>query len=60
VLRIEYSDTLYSGVVRTWNPWYEASCLPPRGQSHQQRLAGELPESLNMENPSLDVKVAGV
>jgi hypothetical protein len=30
------------------------------GWSHWQRLAGELLESLNTKNPSLDVEVAGV
>jgi hypothetical protein len=60
VLRTEPSDTLYSGVARTWTPWCGVSCLPPRGQSHRQRLVGELPENLSTKNPSLDVEVAGV
>jgi hypothetical protein len=51
---------MYSEVAQTWTPWCEASCLPPRGQSHQQRLVGELPENLSTMNPSLGVKVAGV
>jgi hypothetical protein len=49
MLHIESIDTLYS-----------ASCLPLRGQSRRQRLAGELPENLSTKNPSLDVEVAGV
>jgi hypothetical protein len=60
VLRTESSDTLYSEVVQTWTPWCGASCLPPRGRSHRQRLVGELPESLSMMNPFLGVEVAGV
>jgi hypothetical protein len=59
-LRIESFDTLYSGVDQTWTPWYGASCPPQRGQSHRQRLAGELPESLTMMNPSLGAEVADV
>jgi hypothetical protein len=59
-LLAESSDTLYSGVDRTWTPWCRDSCLPPRGKSHQQRLAGELPESPSTTNRSLDVEVAGV
>jgi hypothetical protein len=33
--------------------------VPLRGRSHQQRLAGELPESPSMKNPSLSAEVAG-
>jgi hypothetical protein len=60
VLRTESSNTLYSGVAQTWTPYCGASCLAPRGQSHCQRLVGELPENLSMKNPSPDVEVAGV
>jgi hypothetical protein len=60
VLRTESSDTLYSAVAQTWTLWCGASCLPPRGQSHQQRLVGELTENLSTKNPSLDVEVASV
>jgi hypothetical protein len=60
VLRTESSDTLYSVIARTWTPWCGASCLPPRGQSHRQRLACELPENPSMKNPSLDVEVTGI
>jgi hypothetical protein len=60
MLRTGSSDTLYSVVAQTWTPWCGASCLPPRSQSHWQRLACELPENLSMKNPSLDVEVAGV
>jgi hypothetical protein len=55
----EFSDTLNNEVAQTWTLWCRASCLPLVGQSHQQRLAGELPENLNMKNPSTDVGVAG-
>jgi hypothetical protein len=60
VLRTESFNTLYSGVAQTWTPWCEASSLPPRGQSHRQRLVSELLGNPNMKNPSLDVKAAGV
>jgi hypothetical protein len=60
MLRIESTDTLYSGVAQTLILWCGASYLPPRGQSHQQRLAGELPKNLSTKNPSPNVKVAGV
>jgi hypothetical protein len=60
VLHTKSSNTLYSGVAQTWIPWCGASCLPPRSQSHRQRLAGELPENLSTKNPSPDVKVVGV
>jgi hypothetical protein len=55
----ESSDTLYSEVAQTWTAWCGASCPPPMGQSHRQRLAGELLENLSTKNPSLDVRVAG-
>jgi hypothetical protein len=58
-LRTESSDTLYSGVAQPWTLWCGASSLPPRGRSHQRRLADELPENLSTKNPSLDVGVAG-
>jgi hypothetical protein len=60
VLHTESSDTLYSGVAWTWTPWCRASCLPPRGWSHRQRLASELPENPSTTNPSLGIEVAGV
>jgi hypothetical protein len=60
MLRTESSNTLYSRVAQTWTPWCGASCLPPRGQSHRQRLVGALPGNLSMKNRSLDVEVAGV
>jgi hypothetical protein len=60
VLRPESSDTLYSAVAQTWTPWCRASCLPPRGQSHRQRLVVELPKNLSMKNSSPDIEVAGV
>jgi hypothetical protein len=50
---------LYSEVVQTWTLWCGASCSPVRGRSHQQRLAGELPENPSLKNPSLGVGVAG-
>jgi hypothetical protein len=56
---IESSDTLFSEVSQTWTLWCGASCPPPVGQSHRQRLEGELPENLSTKNPSLDVRVAG-
>jgi hypothetical protein len=59
-LLAESSNTLYSKVVQTWILWCGASYPPPRGQSHRQRLVGELPESLSTKNPSLDVEVVGV
>jgi hypothetical protein len=52
------SDTLYSDVAQTWTPWCGASYPPPRGRSHWQRLAGELPKNLSRKNPSPDVGVA--
>jgi hypothetical protein len=55
----ESSDTMYSEVAQTWTLWCGASYPPPMGQSHQQRLVGELPENPSMRNPSLDVGVAG-
>jgi hypothetical protein len=55
----ESSETLCSEVAQTLTQWCGASCPPPVGQSHQQRLSGELPENLSMKNPSLDVEVAG-
>jgi hypothetical protein len=58
--RTESSDTLCSEVAQSWTPWFGASCLPPAGQSHRQRLLGELPENLSMRNPSLDVRVVGI
>jgi hypothetical protein len=60
VLHIEFFDTLYNKVVQTWTLWYGGSCLPPRGRSHRQRLAGELPESPSTKNLGLGVKVAGI
>jgi hypothetical protein len=57
---IESFDTLYSEVAQTWTPWCRASCLPLRGRSHRQRLAGELPGNLSMKNPSLNVEVASI
>jgi hypothetical protein len=54
------SDTLYSGVAQTWTPWCGDSYLPPRGLSHRQRLADELPENPSMKNPSPNVEVVGV
>jgi hypothetical protein len=54
---IESSDTLHSEVAQTWTPWCRASCPPLLGQSHWQRLAGELPENPSMKNPSPDVGV---
>jgi hypothetical protein len=60
VLHTESFDTLYNGVARTWTLWCEVNYLPPRGWSHWQRLAGELPENLSTKNPSLDVGVAGI
>jgi hypothetical protein len=60
MLHIESFDTRYSEVAQTWTPWCGASCLPLRGQSHQQRLVGELSGNLSMKNPSVDVEVAGV
>jgi hypothetical protein len=59
VQRIEFFDTLYSEVAQTWTPWWTASCPPLRGRSHQQRLAGELPENPSTKNPSLGVRVVG-
>jgi hypothetical protein len=59
MLCTESSDTLYSEVAQTWTPWCGASCPPPTGRTHWQRLAGELLENLSMKNPSLDVMVAG-
>jgi hypothetical protein len=58
VLHIESSNTMYKGVDQTWTLWYGASCTPSRGQSHRQRLAGELPESMSTMNPSLGAEVA--
>jgi hypothetical protein len=60
VLRTESFDTMYSEVAQTWTPWYKASCLPLRGLSHRQRLAGELQESLSTMNPDLSVEIACV
>jgi hypothetical protein len=59
VLRTKSFDTLYSEVAQTWTLWCGANYLLPRGRSHQQRLAGELPENPNTMDPSLDVGVAG-
>jgi hypothetical protein len=59
VRRTECVDTLCIEGAQTWTLWCGASCLPPVGQSHRQRLAGELPENLSMKNLSLDVRVAG-
>jgi hypothetical protein len=55
----ESSDTLCSKVAQTWTLWCGANCPPLVGQSHRQRLAGELPENLSTRNRSLDVSVAG-
>jgi hypothetical protein len=60
VLRIESSDTMYSEVVQTWIPWCGASCPPLRGQSHRQRLVGELSESPSTKNLDLGLEVASV
>jgi hypothetical protein len=59
VLRTDSFDTLYNEVAQTWTPWCGASCLLLRGQSHQERLAGELPENLSTKNSSLAIGVAG-
>jgi hypothetical protein len=55
----ESSDTLYSEVAQTWILWCGASCSPPMGQSHQQRLAGGLLENLSTKNPPPDVGFDG-
>jgi hypothetical protein len=52
------SDTLCNEGAQTWTLWCGASCPPPVGQSHQQRLVGELLENLSMKSPSLDVRAA--
>jgi hypothetical protein len=54
VWHTESSDTLCSEVAQTWTLWCGASC-----QSHQQRLAGELPKNPSMKNPSLYIRDAG-
>jgi hypothetical protein len=59
VLHIESFDTLYSAVAQTLTPWCGASCLPRRGRSHWQSLAGKLPESLSTKNPFLGAVVTG-
>jgi hypothetical protein len=56
--RTESSDTLYNEVAQTWTLWCGASYLPLVGQSHRQRLVGELVENPSTRNPSLDVGVA--
>jgi hypothetical protein len=57
--RIESFDTLWNEGAQTWTLWCGASCPPPVGQLHRQRLAGELPENPSTKNPSLDVRVTG-
>jgi hypothetical protein len=59
VLCTKSSDALYSEVAQIWTLWCEASCPHPRGRSHRQRLAGELPKNLSMKNPTLYVGVDG-
>jgi hypothetical protein len=53
----ESSDTLCSNIAQTWTLWCGASCPPLVGQSHWQRLVGELPENPSTRNPSLDAGV---
>jgi hypothetical protein len=43
---------------QTWTLWCGASCLPPVGTLHRQRLMGELSKFPSTKNPSLDVGVA--
>jgi hypothetical protein len=56
VLRTESFDTLYSGGGQIWIQSCRASCPLPMDQSHQGRLAGELPKSLSTKNPGLDLE----
>jgi hypothetical protein len=59
VLRIESSDTRYSGGGPIWIQSCEARCPPLEDQSHQRRLVGELLESPNTRSPGFRVEVAG-